>query len=98
MTSAPRAINKRFGISDENFPNSFWPVTSWAVGAALTPMVILPVLEDYGMRVGYLVMDNPTQPPKSTRIGNADSKERRQRMPCSSFLSSRKLLHETSAH
>ena len=55
ITSAAIEINRRFGISDEHFPNSFWPVTSWTVGAALAPMVILPIMEDFGMKVGYLV-------------------------------------------
>ena len=55
ITSAAIEINERFGVSDARFPNSFWPVTSWGVGAALAPMVVLPVMEDFGMRIGYLV-------------------------------------------
>lgn len=55
ITTAAAEINERFGISDERFPNSFWPVTSWGVGAALAPMVVLPIMEDFGMRPGYLV-------------------------------------------
>jgi hypothetical protein len=61
ITSAAIEINKRFGISDETFPNSFWPVTAWNIGAALAPMVILPIMEDFGVRIGYLVRNLPTQ-------------------------------------
>ena len=55
ITSASLVINGSFGVSDDYFPNSFWPVTSWAVGAALAPMVVLPIIEDFGTRTGYLV-------------------------------------------
>src|SRR6201995_3106285 len=37
MTSASEAINEQFGISDDHFANSYWPVVSWTVGAALAP-------------------------------------------------------------
>jgi MFS family permease len=55
ITAAATSINKRFGVSDESFPNSFWPVTAWNGGAALAPMVVLPIMEKYGMRTGYLI-------------------------------------------
>lgn len=55
MTSAAQEINARFGVSDLRFPNSYWPVVSWTVGAALAPMIVLPIMEDFGMRIGYLV-------------------------------------------
>src|ERR1700749_4169469 len=55
IASAPTPINERFGISDTNFPNSFWPVVSWTVGAAIVPMIILPLMEGYGERPGYLL-------------------------------------------
>ena len=55
ITAAATPINQRFGISDESFPNSFWPVTAWNSGAALAPMVVLPIMEKYGMRAGYLI-------------------------------------------
>jgi Major Facilitator Superfamily len=54
MTSASEAINEQFDVSDHHFANSYWPVVSWAVGAALAPMVVLPILEDFGMRIGYI--------------------------------------------
>lgn len=55
IASAPTEINERFGISDANFPNSFWPVVSWTVGAAIVPMIILPLMEEHGVRLGYLL-------------------------------------------
>lgn len=55
IASAPTDINERYGVSDVRFPNSFWPVTSWTVGAAVVPMVALPLMEEYGVRVGYLL-------------------------------------------
>lgn len=55
ISSAATVINERFGISDAHFPNSFWTVTSWNVGAGLFPLAGLPVLEDFGFRKGYLV-------------------------------------------
>lgn len=55
ITSAANEINGRFGVSDEHFPNSFWPVTSWTFGAALAPMIALPIMEERGMRPGYIV-------------------------------------------
>jgi MFS family permease len=55
ITTAATTINQRFGVGDEKFPSSFWPVTAWNGGAALAPMVILPVMEKYGMRTGYLI-------------------------------------------
>jgi MFS family permease len=55
IASAPTPINERFGISDEHFPNSFWPVASWTVGAAIVPMVILPLMEEYSVYWGYIL-------------------------------------------
>ena len=55
IAGAPTPINERFGISDASFPNSFWPVASWTIGAAVVPMVILPLMEEYGVRPGYVI-------------------------------------------
>lgn len=55
IASAPTPINEEFGISDATFPNSFWQVASWTVGAAIVPMVLLPLMEEYGVRPGYLL-------------------------------------------
>lgn len=55
ITAATTPINRRFGISDDNFPNSFWPVTAWNSGAAIAPMIVLPIMEKYRMKTGYLI-------------------------------------------
>lgn len=54
LTAAVSETNNTFHVSDDAFPNSYWPVTAWNMGAALAPMVILPIMEDHGMRPGYL--------------------------------------------
>lgn len=55
ISSAAGEINERFGVSDESFPNSYWTVTAWNGGATLFPLVVLPLLEDFSVRIGYLV-------------------------------------------
>lgn len=54
IASAATPINDRFNVSDARFPNSFWPIASWTIGAAIVPMVVLPLMENYGTRWGYL--------------------------------------------
>lgn len=54
LTAAAGETNEAFNISDRTFPHSVWPVTAWNTGGALAPMVVLPILEDYGTRPGYL--------------------------------------------
>lgn len=48
-------INVEFGISDAHFPNSYWSITSWSVGGAIFIIIFLPLLEDVGVRNGYLL-------------------------------------------
>ncbi|MCJ1308688.1 hypothetical protein MMC25_002342 [Agyrium rufum] len=55
IASAPTPINERFSISDEHFPNSFWPIASWTVGAAIVPMAVLPLMEEHGVYWGYVL-------------------------------------------
>jgi MFS family permease len=55
IASAPTPINERLNVSDARFPNSFWPIASWTAGAAVIPMVVLPVMEERGVRPGYLL-------------------------------------------
>ena len=50
-----REIAVTFKVSDDNFPNSFWPITAWTMGAAFGPMIGMPLLENFGTRKGYLV-------------------------------------------
>jgi MFS family permease len=54
ITVAHDAINEEFGVSDANFPNSYWPVTSWALGGAIFSLAVLPLMEDFGIRSGFL--------------------------------------------
>ena len=53
--TAGEAVNQRFGISDTSFQNSYLPITSWNMGAALGPPVFLALMENFGIRKIYLV-------------------------------------------
>jgi len=55
ITVAAIEINEQFGISDATFPHSYWPVASWTLGGALFVIVFLPVMEDVGIRIGFMV-------------------------------------------
>ena len=55
ISVAHKAINKEFHISDATFPHSYWPITSWGIGGALFPLVLFPVMEDFGIRTVFLV-------------------------------------------
>lgn len=55
ITVATAQIDARFNISDQPFPNSYWTVVSWTLGGALFVMVGIPLLEDLGVRLGFLV-------------------------------------------
>lgn len=57
ITTPSQEIAKRFRVSDDRLPNSFWPVTVWNTGAAFGPMIGLPLLESFGVKNGYLVND-----------------------------------------
>lgn len=54
-TVATDTVATLFNISDETFPNSYWPVTSWNMGAAFGAVLVLPLMENYGTRYFYLV-------------------------------------------
>jgi MFS family permease len=56
LTAAVSETNPYFGISDDDFPNSVWPVTAWNTGAAIAPMLVLPLLEEHGIRLGYITI------------------------------------------
>lgn len=55
MTSAYLQINEEFNISDEHFPHSYWPVFTWTLGGAASPLVGLSLMEHFGVKRGYLV-------------------------------------------
>ena len=54
ITVAHEAINNEFHISDASFPNSYWPVTSWAVGGGCFSLLVLPLMEDFGVKWVFL--------------------------------------------
>ncbi|KAK8152903.1 major facilitator superfamily domain-containing protein [Phyllosticta citrichinensis] len=56
MTAASDDINSQFGLSDEHFPNSFWPVFSWTLAAGIVPLAVLPLMETFGVRKAYLLV------------------------------------------
>lgn len=55
MTSAAERINESFGVSDEHFPHSYWPILSWNLGGAAAPMLALPLMENFGVKWSYIV-------------------------------------------
>ena len=64
IASAASDINEAFGVSDATFPNSYWTVTAWNVGAMVGPVLGLPLMENFGVRLIYFVSD-----PKRTGAG-----------------------------
>ncbi|XRM37678.1 hypothetical protein ABZX51_001138 [Aspergillus tubingensis] len=56
ITPAHYAIDRQFNINEANFPNSYWMITSWGVGGALSSLVVLPVMEDFGIRYVFLAV------------------------------------------
>ncbi|KAI7696906.1 MFS general substrate transporter [Hortaea werneckii] len=53
---AAQALTNEFSISDTaTFSNSYWPIASWSVGGSLFIIVFLPLMEDIGVRAGYLI-------------------------------------------
>ncbi|KAI1610646.1 major facilitator superfamily domain-containing protein [Exophiala viscosa] len=54
ITVAADAINQEFNVSDANFPNSYWPVTTWSLGGGISCLIILPLMEDFGVRPAFL--------------------------------------------
>jgi MFS family permease len=55
ITVAAGQINADFGISDANFPHSYWPMCSWSIGGAVFIILFLPLMEDLGVRVGFMI-------------------------------------------
>lgn len=46
--------NESLNINDENFANSYWMVTAWNVGAMVGPVIGLPLMENFGVRVSKI--------------------------------------------
>ncbi|QIW96422.1 hypothetical protein AMS68_001940 [Peltaster fructicola] len=56
ITVAAGQINADFGVSDADFPNSYWVVTSWSVGGGIFIIFFLPLMEDLGVKAGYIIV------------------------------------------
>ncbi|KAL8893849.1 MAG: hypothetical protein Q9192_004861 [Flavoplaca navasiana] len=56
VTTTGLVIAEHFHVADTSFPHSFWPVTVWNTGAAIGPMVGMPILENFGIRKGYMLL------------------------------------------
>ena len=44
-----------FNVQNEPFPNLYWATCSWNMGAALFPLVFVPLTENTGRMSGYFV-------------------------------------------
>lgn len=55
ITTAGEALSKDFNLSNDIFEYNFFDVTAWNAAAAFVPLATLPIMETYGMRIGYLV-------------------------------------------
>ncbi|KAI4268835.1 MAG: hypothetical protein LQ337_007618 [Flavoplaca oasis] len=56
VTTPGLIIAEHFHVIDTSFPHSFWPVTVWNTGAAIGPMIGMPMLENFGIRKGYMLL------------------------------------------
>ncbi|KAI9925845.1 hypothetical protein MW887_005651 [Aspergillus wentii] len=54
ITTAGEAISVDFDLDNGIFEYNFFSVTAWNAAAAFVPLVTLPLMETYGMRLGYL--------------------------------------------
>lgn len=54
FTAAHEAIAHEFGVDKSKFAHTYWPVTTWALGAATFALFILPLMEDFGHYYGFL--------------------------------------------
>jgi hypothetical protein len=45
----------RFNVQNQPFPNLYWATCSWNMGAALFPLVFVPLTENTGRMPGYFV-------------------------------------------
>jgi hypothetical protein len=46
-------VGDQFSVQDEPFPNLAWSTLSWNMGAALFPLVFVPVIENIGCVPGH---------------------------------------------
>ncbi|PYH40798.1 MFS multidrug transporter [Aspergillus saccharolyticus JOP 1030-1] len=55
ITVAHYELDQRFHVSEATFANSYWPVTTWALGGSFFSLIILPTMEDFGIRRTFLL-------------------------------------------
>ncbi|PVH94531.1 MFS multidrug transporter-like protein [Periconia macrospinosa] len=48
-------MEKEFHVQNKPFPNLYWATCSWNIGAALFPLVFVPLTENTGRMPGYFV-------------------------------------------
>jgi hypothetical protein len=46
-------MEAEFGISQDSFPWLYWATASWNVGAAVFPLLFVPLTENTGRMPGY---------------------------------------------
>lgn len=44
-----------WNVQNDPFPNLYWATASWNVGAALFPLLFVPLTENTGRMPGYFV-------------------------------------------
>lgn len=54
ITVAHEFIDAQFSLSNDIIPQSYWLVSSWTLGGAISSLIVLPLLEDFGIRSGFL--------------------------------------------
>lgn len=55
ITTASTPISSRFHLSNNALDVSFFSSTAWNAAAAVAPLVTLPLMDTYGVRLGYVV-------------------------------------------
>lgn len=55
ITTAAEPISRDFNLSNGFFEYNFFAVTAWNAAAAIVPLATLPLMETYGMRLGFVV-------------------------------------------
>lgn len=53
--SGASAISSQFGVLNKPFDNTIWATVSWNMGAAVWPLIFVPLTESKGRMPGYVV-------------------------------------------
>ncbi|PWN25066.1 MFS general substrate transporter [Jaminaea rosea] len=54
FTVAHTLLADEFSIDESTIANTYWPVTTWAIGGALFALVAVPLMEDHGIYWPFL--------------------------------------------